>query len=146
MALLIDLIMGKESPLYQGDERIENKNNKPKFGNIVRAIALLYGYYCDNWEKGEVKLSKSDLIMINNFKFYEKVLIEDYNSENSNLLIDNKMKLDMILNNKEEENKDEFKDQIIDILLKNKIPIITKKDEIISATPCMYPPPLSLAI
>ena len=132
IAKLIDFIMGKESPLYQGDERIENKNNKPKFGNIVRAIALLYGYYCDNWEKGEVKLSKSDLIMINNFKFYEKVLIEDYNSENSNLLIDNKMKLDMILNNKEEENKDEFKDQIIDILLKNKIPIITKKDEIIS--------------
>ena len=28
--------MGKESPLYQGDERTENKNNKPKFGNIVK--------------------------------------------------------------------------------------------------------------
>ena len=43
--------MGKDSPLYKGDERIDNKNNKGKFGKIVKAIALLFQYYAENWEK-----------------------------------------------------------------------------------------------
>ena len=58
---LIDLILGKESPLYEGDERIENKNNKPKFGNIIKSIALLYKYYVDNYQKEELNLSKNDI-------------------------------------------------------------------------------------
>ena len=127
---LMDLIMGKESPLYQGDERIENKNNKPKFGNIVKAIALLFKYYSDNFEKEELKLSKSDLIMINCNKFYEKVVIDDYDSDASNMLLDYKMNLVMILN--KEENKEDFDKEIIDILINLKIPNIAKKEEIIS--------------
>ena len=130
LAKLIDLIMGKESPLYQGDERTENKNNKPKFGNIVKAIALLYKYYAENYEKEELKLSKSDLVMINCNKFYEKVVLDDYDSDASNMLIDYKMNLIMILN--KGENKDEFDKEIIDILINLKIPNINKKDEIIS--------------
>jgi len=130
LAKLIDYIMGKESPLYQGDERTENKNNKPKFGNIVKAIALLYKYYAENYEKEQLKLSKSDLVMINCNKFYEKVVIDDYDSDASNMLIDYKMNLIMILN--KEENKDEFDKEIIDILINLKIPNINKKDEIIS--------------
>ena len=38
---LIDFILGRSSPLYQRDDRIENKNNKGKFCPIVKAIALL---------------------------------------------------------------------------------------------------------
>ena len=41
---LIDFILGRSSPLYQRDDRIENKNNKGKFCPIVKAIALLYNY------------------------------------------------------------------------------------------------------
>ena len=41
---LIDFILGRSSPLYQRDDRIENKNNKGKFCPIVKAIALLYKY------------------------------------------------------------------------------------------------------
>ena len=130
IAKLIDLIMGKESPLYQGDERIENKNNKPKFGNIVKAIALLYKYYAENFEKEELKLSKSDLIMIDCIKFYEKVVVDDYDSDASNMLIDYKMNLMMILN--KEANKEEFDKEIIDIIIKLKIPSIKKKEEVIS--------------
>ena len=127
---LIDLIMGKDSPLYQGDDRIENKNNKPKFGNIVKAIALLYKYYAENFTKEELKLSKSDLIMIDCNKFYEKAVVDDYDSDASNMLIDYKMNLIMILD--KEKNKEEFDKEIIDIIIKLKIPSIKKKEEIIS--------------
>ena len=127
---LIDLIMGKESPLYQGDERVEQKNNKPKFGPIVKAIAILFKYYIDNYQKEELKLSKGDIIMIDCIKFYEKVVVEDYDSDASNMLIDYKMNLIMILN--KEENKEEFDKEIIGILIKLKIPSIVKKEEIIS--------------
>ena len=127
---LIDYILGKESPLYQGDERIDNKNNKGKFGNIVKSIALLFQYYIENYEKEELKLSKSDMIMIDCIKFYEKIIIEDYDSDASNMLIDYKMKLIMILN--KEEDKDKFNNEIIDILIKLKIPLIKKREEIIS--------------
>ena len=130
LSKLIDLILGKDSPLYQGDERIDNKNNKPKFGNIVKAIALLYKYYIENYEKEELKLSKTDLIMINCTKFYEKVVLDDYDNEASNLLLDYKMNFMMILN-KEEKNED-FDKEIIDILINLKIPSIKKQEEIIS--------------
>ena len=128
---LIDLIMGKDSPLYQGDERTENKNNKPKYGNIVKSIALLYQYYLENYQKEELNLSKNDIIMINTNKFYEKVIMEDYDSDASNMLIDYKMDLDVILN-KEENKEEEFKNDIIDIIIKLKIPSIKTKDDIIS--------------
>ena len=127
---LMDYIMGKDSPLYQGDERIDNKNNKGKFGKIVKAIALLFQYYAENWEKEGLKLSKGDIIMIDCIKFYEKILIEDYDSEASNMLIDHKMKLISILN--KEEDKEKFNNEIIDILIKLKIPYIKKREEIIS--------------
>ena len=127
---LMDYILGKESPLYQGDERIDNKNNKGKFDNIVKSIALLFKYYIENYTKEELKLSKSDIIMIDCIKFYEKIIIEDYNSDASNMLIDYKMQLIMILN--KEEDKEKFNNEIIDILIKLKIPSIKKKEEIIS--------------
>lgn len=57
----------------------------------------MYKYYIDNWENQEIKLSNDDLIMINHNKFYEKVFLEDYDSEASNLFIDNKINLIMIL-------------------------------------------------
>ena len=128
---LIDLIMGKDSPLYQGDERVENKNNKPKFGNIVKSISLLYQYYLDNYQKEELNLSKNDIIMINTNKFYEKVIMEDYDSDASNMLIDYKMDLDLILN-KEENKEEEFNKEIVDIIVNLKIPSIKTKDDIIS--------------
>ena len=77
IAKLIDLIMGKESPLFKGDERVENKK-KPKYGNIVKTIALLYKYYVDNLEKEKLNLSEYDIMMINLNKFYEKVILDDY--------------------------------------------------------------------
>ena len=129
IAKLIDYIMGKDSPLYQGDERIDNKNSKGKFGYIVKAITYLLKYYLKNWEKDGLKLSKGDLLMINCIKFYEKIILEDYNSEASSMLIDYKMNL-MILN--KEENKEDFDKEIIDIIIKLKIPSIKKKEEIIS--------------
>ena len=127
---LIDLILGKESPLYEGDERIENKNNKPKFGNIIKSIALLYKYYVDNYQKEELNLSKNDIIMINTVQFYEKVVMEDYDNEACNMLLENKIDIDLALN--KEENKDDFDNNIIDILIKLKIPSLKTNDEIAS--------------
>ena len=125
---LIDLIMGKESPLYQGDERIENKNNKPKFGNIVKSIAILFKYYVDKHQKEELNLSKNDIIMINTIQFYEKVVNEDYDNDSCNMLLENKIDLDLVLN--KEENKDDFDKNIIDILIKLKIPSLKLKEDI----------------
>ena len=127
---LIDYILGKSSPLYQGDERIENKNNRGKFGPIVKSIALLFKYYVENYEKEQLKLSPSDLKLINHNHFYEKVVLDDYDNNACNLLIDNKMKLSLVLN--KEENNEEFDKEILDILIKLKIPSIKKKEEIIS--------------
>ena len=127
---LIDFIMGRSSPLYQGDDRTENKNNKGKFGPIVNAIALLFNYYIENYIKEEIKLSASDLKMINHSQFYERVVLDDYDNNACNLLIDNKMKLSLILDNGS--NKEDFDKEIVDILIKLKIPSIKKREEIIS--------------
>ena len=93
---LIDFILGRSSPLYQGDDRTENKYNKGKFGPIVKSIALLFNYYIENHIKEEIKLSASDLKMINHSQFYERVVLDDYDNNACNLLIDNKMKLIVI--------------------------------------------------
>ena len=127
---LIDFILGRSSPLYQGDDRIENKNNKAKFGPIVKAIALLYKYYVENHDKEEVKLSPSDLKLINHIQFYEKIVLDDYDNNATNLLIDNKIELSLILNKKE--NNDDFDKEILDILINLKVPSIKKREEIIS--------------
>lgn len=132
---LIDFILGRSSPLYQGDDRIENKNNKGKFDPIVKAIALLYKYYVENHDKEEVKLSSSDLKLINHTQFYEKIVLDDYDNNASNLLIDYKMELTLILNNKE--NNDDFDKEIVDILINLKVPSIKKKEEIISGLQLM---------
>ena len=127
---LIDFILGRSSPLYQGDDRTENKYNKGKFGPIVKSIALLFNYYIENHIKEEIKLSASDLKMINHSQFYERVVLDDYDNNACNLLIDNKMKLSLILDN--DNNKEEFDKEIVDILIKLKIPSIKKREEIIS--------------
>ena len=72
---LIDFILGRNSPIYQGDERTENKYNKGKFGPIVKSVALLFKYYVENYKKEEIKLSASDLKLINHKPFYEKVVL-----------------------------------------------------------------------
>ena len=128
---LIDFILGKSSPFYQGDDRIENKFNKGKFGPIVKSIALLFKYYNENHEKEEIKLSPSDSKLINHKPFYEKVVLDDYDNNACNLLIDNKMKLSLILN--KDDNNEDFDKEILDILIQLKIPSIKKKEEIISA-------------
>ena len=127
---LIDFILGRNSPLYQGDDRVENKINKGKFGPIVKGIALLFKYYAENHEKEEIKLSPADLKMINHRPFYEKVVLDDFDNNACNLLIDNKMKLSLILN--KEDNNEDFDAEILDILIKLKIPSIKKHNEIIS--------------
>ena len=129
IAKLIDLIMGKESPLFKGDERVENKN-KPKYGNIVKTIALLYRYYANNWEKEKLNLSEYDTMMINLNKFYEKVILNDYGYDASNMLINYKLDLDKVLN--KGENMEEFEEQVIDILIKLKIPLVKNISDIIS--------------
>ncbi len=127
---LIDYILGKNSPLYQGDDRVENKVNKGKFGPIVKAIGLLFKYYAENNEKEEIKISPADIKMINHRPFYEKVVLDDYDNNACNILIDNKMKISLILN--KEENNEDFDNEILDILIKLKIPSIKKQNEIIS--------------
>ena len=127
---LIDFILGRSSPLYQGDDRVENKNNKGKFGPIVKSIALLFQYYVENHEKEQIKLSPADLKLINHTQFYEKVVLDDYDNNACNLLIDNKMALSLLLN--KQENSEEFDKEILDILIKLKIPSIKKREEIIS--------------
>ena len=127
---LIDFVLGRSSPFYQGDQRVENKVNKGKFGPIVKSIALLFKYYAENYEKEEIKLSASDLKLIDHKPFYEKVVLDDYDNNACNLLIDNKMKLSLVLN-KGDKNED-FDNEIIDILIKLKIPSIKKMQEIIS--------------
>ena len=117
---LIDLIMGKESPLYQGDERNENKNNRPKFGYIVESISLLYKYYTDNYQKEELNLSKNDLLMINTIMFYEKVILNEIDSYACKMLIANKMNLDEIINKGEKQ--EEFFREINEILIILKLP------------------------
>ena len=132
---LIDFILGRSSPLYQGDDRIENKNNKGKFGPIVKAIALLYKFYVENHDKEEIKLSSSDLKLINHRQFYEKIVLDDYDNNASNLLIDSKIELSLILNKKE--NNDDFDKEIVDILINLKVPSIKKREEIISCLQLM---------
>ena len=126
---LIDLMLGKESPLYENDERIENKNNKPKFSSLIKIVALLYKYYADNYQKEELKLPKNDKVMIYTNRFYEKVLMDEYDSDKdiNKLLIEYLFELDMVLNKGEEFNKG-----IIDIIVKLKIPSLKTKEEIIS--------------
>jgi hypothetical protein len=68
--------------------------------------------------------------MINHRTFYEKVVLDDFDNNACNLLIDNKMKLSLILN--KEDNNEDFDAEILDILIKLKIPSIKKQNEIIS--------------
>ena len=68
--------------------------------------------------------------MINTVQFYEKVVMEDYDNEACNMLLENKIDIDLALN--KEENKDDFDKNIIDILIKLKIPSLKTNDEIAS--------------
>ena len=127
---LIDFILGRDSPFYQGDERVENKYNKGKFGPIVQSVALLFKYYVENYAREEIKLSASDVKLIGHKPFYEKVVLDDYDSYATNLLIDNKVKLSFILN--KGENNDDIDKEILDIIVDLKMPSIKNKEEIIS--------------
>ena len=92
-------------------------------------------YYVENHDKEEVKLSSSDLKLINHKQFYEKIILDDYDNNASNLLIDNKIELSLILNKKE--NNDDFDKEIVDILINLKVPSIKKREEIISGLQLM---------
>ena len=92
-------------------------------------------YYVENHDKEEVKLSSSDLKLINHKQFYEKIVLDDYDNNASNLLIDNKIELSLILNKKE--NNDDFDKEIVDILINLKVPSIKKREEIISGLQLM---------
>ena len=123
---LIDFILGKESPLYKGDERNDNKNLKGKLGPLIRAIALLYQYYVKNKEKDStLKISDQDEKMINHIPFYEKIILDNYDEEGSSILIN--LKIDSSLNKDEPINKDGM-----DLIVKLKIPSSRSVNNIIS--------------
>ena len=121
---LIDLIMGKESLLYKGDQRISFEHNRPRFEGIIKSISLLYKYYMENYQKEELKLSKDDIIMINDIKFYEKLILNECDEDALNLLLDYKIELDMVLDKEEKCNTN-----IIDIIIISKIPLIKNMKE-----------------
>ena len=124
---LIDFIMVKESPLYKGDQRNENKNIKGKLGPLVRSIAFLYQYYMDNKGKDEtLKLSENDDKMINHIPFYEKIILDEYDEKGSSILI--KLKIDSSIKINEPNNKDN-----LDLIIKLKIPSSKSIDSIISS-------------
>ena len=127
LSKLIDFILGKESPLYKGDERYENKNNKGRLGPLIRSIALLYQYYIDNKTKDEnLKISEQDEKMINYIPFYEKIILENYDEKASSILIN--ILLDSSLNKDGAINKEG-----IDLIIKLKIPSSKNVDNIISS-------------
>ena len=127
LSKLIDFILGKESPLYQGDDRVDNKNIQGKLGPLVKSIALLYQYYINNKDKDEnLKISEQDEKMINYMPFYEKIILDKYEEEGTMILI--KIKLDTSLNTNELMDK-----EAIDILIKLKIPSGKSIDNIISS-------------
>ena len=124
---LIDFILGKESPLYKGDERYENKINKGKLGPLVRSIALLYQYYINNKTKDEnLKISEQDEKMINHIPFYEKIILENYDEKGSSILIN------IILDSSVDKNGPINKEGI-DLVIKLKIPSSKSVDNIISS-------------
>ena len=125
---LIDFILGTSSPIYKGDNRDEFNNLKGYFSPIVKSLSLLYKYYENNIMNEELTLSDDDILLINYKQFYDKIKKDDYDKENTNLLLDNKISLILALSIKE--NKAiENEDEIFDILLNKKI---ETKDEIIS--------------
>ena len=129
---LIDYVMGRSSPIYQGDERTENKANKGKFGPIIKAIAILLKFYIENKKKDEnLNLSNVDKKMINCNKFYEKVVLDDYDASACSMLIDYKMQYTLSSINDEKLDGD-FDNDIIDILVKLKIPVAKKINDIVS--------------
>jgi hypothetical protein len=124
---LIDFILGKESPIYKGDERKDNKNIKGKLGPLVRSIAFLYQYYLNNKDKDKtLKLSEDDEKLIGHMPFYEKIILDDYDDKGSLMLIN--FKIDSSFNINEPLNKDN-----LDLITKLKIPSSKNKDSIISS-------------
>ena len=124
---LIDFILGKESPIYKGDERKDNKNIKGKLGPLVRSIAFLYQYYLNNKDKDkDLKLSEDDEKLIGHMPFYEKIILDDYDDKGSLMLIN--FKIDSSFNINEPLNKDN-----LDLITKLKIPSSKNKDSIISS-------------
>ena len=124
---LIDFILEKESPLYKGDERFDNKNINGKLGPLVRSIAYLYEYYLTNKEKDDtLKLSEQDEKMINYMPFYEKIILDNYDEKGSSILIN--LKLSSSLNLNESINKNN-----LDLLIKLKVPTSKSVDGIISS-------------
>ena len=127
LSKLIDYILGKESPIYKGDERNENNNIKGKFGPIVKSIALLYEYYINNKDKEQdLKISEQDELMINHLPVYEKIIIDNCDEKSVSLLI--KLKIDSSLNANAPMDK-----ETIDILVKLKIPSSKSVENIISS-------------
>ena len=124
---LIDFILGKESPIYKGDERKDNKNIKGKLGPLVRSIAYLYQYYLNNKDKDKtLKLSEDDEKLIGHMPFYEKIILDDYDDKGILMLIN--FKIDSSFNINEPLNKDN-----LDLITKLKIPSSKNKDSIISS-------------
>jgi hypothetical protein len=124
---LIDFMLGKESPIYKGDERKDNKNIKGKLGPLVRSIAFLYQYYLNNKDKDkDLKLSEDDEKLIGHMPFYEKIILDDYDDKGSLMLIN--FKIDSSFNINEPLNKDN-----LDLITKLKIPSSKNKDSIISS-------------
>ena len=127
LSKLIDFILGKESPIYKGDERNDNNNIKGRFGPIVKSIALLYEYYINNKDKEEdLKISDQDELMINHLPFYEKIMLDNYDEKSSSLLI--QLKLNSTLNANAPMDK-----ETIDIIIKLKIPSSKSVENIISS-------------
>ena len=115
LSKLIDFILGKESPLYKGDDRNENKNVKGKFGPLIMSIALLFEYYINNKEKDKnLKLSENDEIMINHLPFYEKLILNDYDEKSTSDLINLKINSFNI--------NESLNENYLDLLIKIKIP------------------------
>ena len=124
---LIDFILGKESPLYKGDERKDNKNIKGKLGPLVRSIAFLYQYYLNNKDKDEtLKLSEEDKKLIDHMPFYEKIILDEYDDKGSLMLINFKIDTSFDINDPLNKNN-------LDIIVKLKVPTSKNADSIISS-------------
>ena len=122
----IDFILGKESPIYQGDKRTTMKNIKGRFEPLVEIISILYEYSKDK------KLSNIDLKCIECDKFYKKVIENNYNNYCLGKLIS--LQMSKNFNNTEEKIK-EFSDNIfkyISIQKINNISTITEATESIN--------------
>ena len=121
---LIDFILGKESPMYAGDDRNENKNLNAKLGPLIRAISILYEYYLNNKDKF-VKLSETDEMMLNSMKFYENIIKHDYDEIGCSQLLNYKL-----INS--ENILDQNNETYLDLLIKTKISSSNSIDSIFS--------------